>query len=640
MKKYNIAVMVLDFSGDYSLEILTGIADYFVGKNVNVIMCQVRQPELPYGTFEYQYWAAKSLLSSKSIDAVIVVSTFFTTAIPVSKFIEYLKSFSDRPVISIGVKLPFEKSSCTKTDCLSAYREIVKHLVKEHGCKKIAFMSANKTVSAEGWERFEAFKKSLAENNLKYNQSLLYDGDFTIGSAESALEKFNSKEEIPFDSIIAANDLMAIGCCNALRKIGVSIPGDVKVIGFDDSYRAMNIVPALSTISQQIYNQGKTAAELAYKALTKKQYGQEMLIPLKPVYRQSCGCGFHDEMDSKILEEYIKNSDDKKKMYFLLDVLQTTESLDDLFSRFQQILYVIDIRRMALCMFDEPIPNKKGDEFFLPDEVELAIVLDREHDVEIISPKTKFNPHEKLIPDGIFEDDFDEYILEAIFYGEKQYGYALFKLGRKNYQFGNVYMKTIANAIANAYEFSKKQKENQNLSTLNESLVTDNSKLNATSRTDDMTQLFNRRGFLNAGKNIFDLSHSMIQRGTVIFCDIDGLKTINDTYGHGAGDDAIRGVAEAIRRTFSLNDVVGRVGDDEFAIISVERTLDKFPDTYRMLLENCSEVSKENGYEFSLSVSAGAVEYTSKDVDLLILLNKADREQYREKKRKRAGEAK
>ena len=109
-------------------------------------------------------------------------------------------------------------------------------------------------------------------------------------------------------------------------------------------------------------------------------------------------------------------------------------------------------------MFDEPIPNKKGDEFFLPDEVELAIVLDREHDVEIISPKTKFNPHEKLIPDGIFEDDFDEYILEAIFYGEKQYGYALFKLGRKNYQFGNVYMKTIANAIANAYECAKKQK--------------------------------------------------------------------------------------------------------------------------------------------------------------------------------------
>ena len=177
--------------------------------------------------------------------------------------------------------------------------------------------------------------------------------------------------------------------------------------------------------------------------------------------------------------------------------------------------------------------------------------------------------------------------------------------------------------------------ENEELSRMNEKLMSDNSILNTTSKTDELTQIFNRRGFIFAGKQILDLSHSLIKRGTVFYCDIDGLKNINDGYGHEKGDVAIKIVAQALKDTFSLNDVIGRLGGDEFAVISAELSVEDTKNVYTELLNRCKTLSQEKECPFEVSVSIGAVEYTNRDTNLDELLNRADANLYEEKRRKK-----
>lgn len=657
MKKMNVAVMLLDLSGEFPREIVSGITSYFSGKEVNTLICQVKLPNLPYGFFEYQYWAGLPLIESDSVDAVIVVSSFFVSSVSVETFSQWLKGIWHKPVVSIGAELMIPGSSYTKTDCSNIYNELVEHLVKKHDCRKIAFMSANETQSSEAKERYEGYIKGLENNNLPFDESLVYNGNFTIGSGERAMKDFKSKEEIPFDAILCANDLMAIGIYNQLSTIGVEVPKDVIVTGFDDSLQARMIEPTLTTVSQMIFMQGYTAAEVIYEKLTGQNPQKENRIPLQNFYRQSCGCVDRTDFNtdyvlddntsvsrqgsirSKSLEDYLKNQEDRNNIYNLLDVIQVPETLTDLFVRFKQILFVVDMRRMALVLFDEPVYNPKGSTFKLPDEVELAMVLDRENGIEIISPKIRFNPHKTLLPEDIFNEDYAEYIMEPVFFGEKQYGYTLVKQGKKDYNQTMLYIKAFCSAIASSYEYTRKQEENLLLSQKNKDLAIDNSQLNESSKTDELTQVFNRRGFMFGGNQILSLTQSMIKKGSVIFCDMDGLKTINDTYGHQMGDAAIKCVADALKKSFRLNDIIGRLGGDEFAVISGEISASQFDEKYNTILKNCKKLAKQRNLPFEVTVSAGVVEFTNSDTDLEKLLSLADQKQYELKKQKKAEKA-
>jgi len=95
--------------------------------------------------------------------------------------------------------------------------------------------------------------------------------------------------------------------------------------------------------------------------------------------------------------------------------------------------------------------------------------------------------------------------------------------------------------------------------------------LERTSLTDEMTGLYNRRGFLTLADQQLKLErHASTARGlTLLFADMDGLKKINDTFGHEAGSDAIRALAETLRSIFRSGDLVARWGGDEFVVLSI-----------------------------------------------------------------------
>ena len=94
-----------------------------------------------------------------------------------------------------------------------------------------------------------------------------------------------------FTAVFAANDQMAIGAIKALNDKGISVPGEVSIVGFDDSYLSPYIIPPLTTIKQRREEMGKTAAELLLERITsqskRERTPRQIIIPVELIERES-----------------------------------------------------------------------------------------------------------------------------------------------------------------------------------------------------------------------------------------------------------------------------------------------------------------------------------------------------------------
>lgn len=165
----NIALLAPDFSVEHCQDFIKGVLQYYEKcPDINVFVTQTLFGYDFKGIFDYQYWSGLEILKSAQIDAYIVISSVYCSLLSLEKIKEFVSQFDNRPVISASIDLGLENSYAVINDCRQSYFDVIKHLKKEHGCKKIAFISANSTGSPEALERFESFKEALKKINLNF----------------------------------------------------------------------------------------------------------------------------------------------------------------------------------------------------------------------------------------------------------------------------------------------------------------------------------------------------------------------------------------------------------------------------------------------------------------------------------------
>jgi diguanylate cyclase (GGDEF)-like protein/PAS domain S-box-containing protein len=120
---------------------------------------------------------------------------------------------------------------------------------------------------------------------------------------------------------------------------------------------------------------------------------------------------------------------------------------------------------------------------------------------------------------------------------------------------------------------------------------------------DELTGLYNRRGFQTLGEQQLKLARRTRHAPTLVFVDVDDMKTINDSYGHKAGDRALCDTALVLRESFRESDILGRLGGDEFVVFAVDAgdRRDLLRDRVYARLEQLN-ARGENPYRLSLSV--------------------------------------
>lgn len=149
--------------------------------------------------------------------------------------------------------------------------------------------------------------------------------------------------------------------------------------------------------------------------------------------------------------------------------------------------------------------------------------------------------------------------------------------------------------------------------------------------SDDLTCLYNRRGFYAAATQQLKVARRNQRPAALFFCDVDELKAINDTYGHREGDLALVRTADALEEVFRESDVLARLGGDEFAVLAADLSPDHERSILSRLHENIRAGKDELRYE--LSVSVGAAWFDPQNpMDLGQLMEQADRSMYAQKR--------
>lgn len=161
-------------------------------------------------------------------------------------------------------------------------------------------------------------------------------------------------------------------------------------------------------------------------------------------------------------------------------------------------------------------------------------------------------------------------------------------------------------------------------------------KLRVQSVTDELTSLYNRRGFLKLFQKKIEYAERHNKGLALFFVDLDGLKWINDTLSHNDGDMALVETANILKLTFSYNDVISRIGGDEFAIISLDSDPQVAEKKIKKLMINQEALNNTKKYNFKLSISVGISYFDSASpASIDELMSQADELMYENKNKKK-----
>ncbi|NLY88424.1 MAG: substrate-binding domain-containing protein [Firmicutes bacterium] len=291
-KKSRRSIGVLtDWVGSlYQANLLRGIFDYARDQGINVL-CFEGGAINPVREYESSRNIIYDLVGRENVDGLIVFSAAIGHFCTLEQIKDFLLTYAEIPIVSIGAEI--EGIPSIMVDNAKGLRELLVHLIKRHACRRFAFITGPKE-NQDSRKRFSVFCQTLQEYGLSFDQTLVAEGDFTLEGGRAAACELIAKGVIDkADAVVAANDVMALGTIMELRRKGVSIPQEIAVVGFDNTEESLYCSPLLTTVSQPLYQQGWLAAETLLKIMdggNGEEILQRVVIPTKPVFRESCGC--------------------------------------------------------------------------------------------------------------------------------------------------------------------------------------------------------------------------------------------------------------------------------------------------------------------------------------------------------------
>lgn len=160
-------------------------------------------------------------------------------------------------------------------------------------------------------------------------------------------------------------------------------------------------------------------------------------------------------------------------------------------------------------------------------------------------------------------------------------------------------------------------------------------KISSLSLVDELTGLYNRRGFTTLAQQQLNTAERTKDRLSLVYLDLDGMKQINDTYGHPQGDEALIQMANILKETFRKSDIIARMGGDEFAILAVGTSMAGAKALIARLRERLETHNARTTSPWRLAVSVGVALYDPVvPCSLSELLARADGAMYEEKRKK------
>jgi PAS domain S-box-containing protein len=286
-KRPTIGLLMTRFEREFHRASWSGIADAALERDVNLICFDGGILRTPEG-FAAQGNVLYDLVSSETIDGLIIWSSILDWAVESEEMEAFCKGFRPLPVVSVGREM--EGVPSILVDNYQGMREDVAHLVEVHGYRRIAFIRGPKGSQEENL-RYRAYADVLAEHDIPLDSKLVtpHSGWERV-DGHAMVRLLLDERKADFDAVVAANDSLALGALEGLQAQGVHVPQEVGVVGFDDVEETRATILSLTTVRQPLDEVGKKAVEEVLAMIEGKQVPEQAIVPLQLMVRRSCGC--------------------------------------------------------------------------------------------------------------------------------------------------------------------------------------------------------------------------------------------------------------------------------------------------------------------------------------------------------------
>lgn len=275
-KSKTVGLIVPNINNEWFSQLVLAIEKFFFDKNYSVFICNTSQDDEK----EEAYFRS---LDAKLVDGIICISGREDIPINVIK--------RDIPIVCIDRK-PKDNSLAfyVESDHYHGGYLATEELIKQ-GCKKIMIVSRNKTLSVNK-QRLEGYKQALEDYHIPINKELIILLDADSSNYRGARNAMNAliQSGVTFDGVFATNDWRAYGVLVALEENHISVPKQVKIVGFDDIPISKYCKPSLSTIQQDTEGIAKKASDLLLNLMEENYVDNEIkhiTMPVKLIHRES-----------------------------------------------------------------------------------------------------------------------------------------------------------------------------------------------------------------------------------------------------------------------------------------------------------------------------------------------------------------
>ena len=603
--KHRIAVFSNGYNGSITLKAIEGIKKYAAIKDFDTHFYIGFAASNENDSFNVGQFNIYKLAKLEEYDGLIVFSGLLNDPILAQQACKEAKK-RGIPVVSIGMQI--KDIPYVGINNSDGMRELVEHLITEHGVKNVVYIGGTKT-HVDSVERLEVVKEVMKKHDLMLPKKNIFYGDWVNEKAIAFTDELaKSPDGLP-DVIICANDIMALAVACELRDLGYELPRDVIVTGFDHIGEGSVSYPALTTVDQDYETIGYNSCKLLYDIVKGKKKEKYSFVSSKLVIGESCGCNLEADSPYDIRRrDYCRNIHAKSKQA-------------DFFNRFMraertQILESSGYSDMKKRLREFYSSNREyiGDNYY--------VMLNRSYFENISGDDSD------LLCNG-YDADFDTTV--ALYDGKisdkgidknlripgfikipgEQHIYFFYPLHNNQYNYGYVVFRDGTYIIDEAfriYEYLEKMEHSFKEFRINMRLEQANRDLRFLYDKDPMTGLYNRFCFVSHAIPIVEGSSERGKQALIMFIDINNMKKINDRYGHVYGDKAIHILSDSITHSIDDDDAIGiRFGGDEFLIIAGNADK-KYAEKIKRKITSYIEKENSRGVNpFKFSISIGYV---------------------------------
>ncbi len=614
MKK--IAVFIGEVTSEYQTEVAKGIIE---ASSKYGVQCFIFTNSGVYGgTFLYGY-GEKNVVAIpylEDYDGIIIGGDTFGVEGMYEDVTRLLEKEAKCPIVCI--RQQDSRFYNVLVDNYQAMSDMVEHFITHHGYERICFMTG-KLDMYDAQKRLLGYIDTMQKHGLKVTPEMVFEGDYWRSKGAEAVEWFTQGEQLP-QAIVCANDYMAISVCNALYSKGLRVPEDICVSGYDDVDEAKYSIPSISSMHVSAREMGRAAVQILKNVNEGVEQKQDVYIGVEPCYRGSCGCS--DEKDGRSTKELFILKEAQQRILYHTSVMRIALDNQDDFPGLVSVsnAYIRGFGQQAiyLCFCEEGSGFQESTEINQTYTERMHLRAVYENGESRVCDEV-FDRRD-ILPRGYLKENEAIYIYP---FHEKHncLGYVVLKvedIGSMQYVFAS-WVQAMASAV-----------ERQRMYRLSKDLQ----ELKRNYNRDALTGIGNRR---EAERVMAEYSVRMHTTGK-IFCivslDMDGLKIINDKYGHLQGDEALCVVARILKEVVGENGSAARIGGDEYLLCLDMDTDDEVRSTIASIRAKIAEFNANGGKPWEVDVSAGYA-FCRNGSTVLFTMQQADKNMYQEKRTKK-----